>query len=175
MKHIIWIIIAATLLACASLRVETKFDPKADFKQYKTWCWLECDLIYQGPAYLYDSTLIDNIANAIAREMQAKGYVQGDENSDIMVDFHLIFKEDSTYFATVNMHDESLTFWTPYHEEFFHYINGSLIIDVVDREKSLIIWRSNAKRLLSYTEKLTNEEVSKGIKKAMREFPPENQ
>ncbi len=171
MRYLVFFILF--LPACMSLKVETQYDEKTNFSDYKTWCWLDCNKIYTGPDYLYDSSLIDNISNVIAAEMHSKGYIQGDENSDILVNFHLIFQEDSTYFRRVNMHDDELTFWAPYREEFFHFIDGSLLIDIADRKKGQLIWRSNARRLLSYNQTVPLDKIQLGIKKAMKDFPPE--
>lgn len=160
-------------VACAEVRVRTSYDPTVDFSQYKTWCWLNgCKPGYLGPDYLYDSASIENIANAIAVEMQKKGYIQGDENSDLMLDFHIILKEDSSMAAWV--HEEDLPFWDPYkeREKYYHFLRGSLIIDIADRERGQMIWRSNSERLMALTPQLSSEDVKNGVKRALKKLPP---
>ncbi len=164
---------AIVFAGCASLKVETLYDKKADFNAYKTWCWLECDLVYQGPKHLKDTVLLDNIANSIAVEMYEKGFEQTDGEADLLVDFHIIIKEDSAYFTHFGANGADFDFWAPYREDFFHFIEGSLVIDVIDKDKSQVIWRTNAKRLFSYGEEIDRGEVQKGIKKAMKDFPPQ--
>ncbi len=34
-----WILLAATLVACETLNVETDYDPSASFPAYKTFAW----------------------------------------------------------------------------------------------------------------------------------------
>lgn len=160
-------------IACAEVKVHTSYDPRIDFSEYKTWCWLNgCSPSYDGPHFLYDSSSIETIANAIANEMQEKGFIQGDEGSDLMLDFHIILKEDSSMAAWV--HEEDLPFWDAYKEqgEYYHFLRGSLIIDIIDRERGQVIWRSNAERLMALTPEMGEADIQNGIKKALKNFPP---
>lgn len=172
MRYLI-VICCLLAVACAEIKVRTSYDPTVDFSHYKTWCWLNgCSPTYNGPNFLYDSASIDVIANAIAHEMQEKGYIQVDESSDLMLDFHIVLKEDSSMAAWV--HEEDLPFWDPYKEQegYYHFLKGSLIIDIADRDKGRMIWRSNAKRLMALTPDITEKDIQRGVKKALKKFPP---
>lgn len=160
------------LVSCAQIKVKTIYDPKADYTSYRTWCWLEgCELPYEGPSYLYDSLTIETVGNSIALEMFEKGFTQGDENSDIFVDFHIVVKEDSAIFAMV--HEEDLPFWDTKEPEFYHFLRGSLIIHIGDRKTGKMIWRSDARRLMALRPDIKPKEIREGVKKAMKKFPPE--
>ena len=53
------------LTACA-VTVKTYQKPDQSFDDFETWCWLEgCEVTYQGPDYLYDKKVEDEIANAV--------------------------------------------------------------------------------------------------------------
>lgn len=160
-------------LACAEVKVRTSYDSRVDFEQYKTWCWLNgCSPSYDGPRFLYDSAAIETIANTIAVEMAEKGFKQVDEGSDLLLDFRIILKEDSSMAAWV--HEEDLPFWDPYNEpgNYYHFLRGSLIIDIADRQKGRMIWRSNAERLMALTPDLKQSDIKSGVKKALKKFPP---
>ncbi len=157
--------------SCAQIKVKTIYDPSADYMSYKTWCWLQgCELVYEGPNYLYDSSTIEAVGNAVALEMYEKGFTQGDENSDIFVDFHIVVKEDSAIFAMV--HEEDLPFWDTKEPEFYHFLRGSLIIHIGDRRTGKMIWRSDARRLMALRPDIQPHEIRKGVKKALKKFPP---
>ncbi|MBL6447785.1 DUF4136 domain-containing protein [Fulvivirga sp. 29W222] len=164
------------MLACAEVKVHTSYDHRVDFEQYKTWCWLnDCSPSYDGPHFLFDSAAIETIANTIAIEMANKGFKQVDDRPDLMLDFHIILKEDSSMAAWV--HEEDLPFWDPYNEgeNYYYFLRGSLIIDIADRSKGRMIWRSNAERLMALTPDLSQAEIRSGIKKALKKFPPKTE
>lgn len=162
------------LAGCAEIKVRSSYAPGTDFSQYKTWCWLKgCDLVYQGPGYVIDSAIIEDIANAIAVEMQEKGFVQVDDMSDILLDFHIIVKQDSAISARV--HEEDLPFWDLYENDYYHFLRGSLIIDIADRRKGQMIWRSNSRRVMSIYPDIKSSDIRKGVRKALKKFPPKNQ
>jgi len=157
-------------IACSPVKVRTQSDPKTDFSQYQTWCWLKgCELVYEGPSYLNDSATIEDIGNAIAVEMYNKGYQQVDDGADLLLDFHLVVKEDSAIFARV--HEEDLPFWTDYDEEYYHFLRGSLIIDIIDRSRSQVVWRSNAESYMALYPDIDKKMIDQGVKKALKKFP----
>ena len=171
MKHLFILIFLVVAAGCAQVKVRTSYDTKISFSEYKTWCWLKgCELVYEGPGYLNDSATIENIGNAIAVQMQEKGFTQVDDNADLIVDFHIVVTSDSAIFSRV--YEEDLPFWEPYEEEYYQFLRGTLIIDVADRKKSRMIWRSTAERLMALNPDLKKSDIDVGIKKALKDFPP---
>lgn len=157
--------------SCAHVKVKTSYDPSVDFTQYKSWCWLQgCELTYQGPNYLYDSATLETIGNLVAVEMYEKGFVQLDDNSDMIVDFHIIVKEDSAIFSMV--HEEDVPFLGPNTDDYYRFLRGTLVIDIRDGPSGRMIWRTQAERLMSMRPDLKNSDIRRGVKKAMRDFPP---
>lgn len=158
------------VISCAQVKVSTLSDPNIDFSQYQSWCWLKgCEIVYDGPNYLYDSSTIEAVANAVALEMYQKGYTQEDDSSDLLVDFHIVVKEDSAIFSMV--HEEDLPFWNNNEQEYYHFLRGSLVIHIGDRRTGKMIWRSDAKRLMALKPDIGGDEIRKGVKKALKKFP----
>ncbi len=167
-----FILVLALLASCAQVKVRTSYDREVDFSKYRTWCWLKgCDLVYQGPGHLYDSATIESIGNNIAVEMYEKGFIQSDDSSDLIVDFHIIVEEDSAVFSMV--HEEDIPFWDPYTDDYYRFLRGTLVIDIRDRISGRMIWRSQAERLMSLRPDIKESDIRKGIRKALRDFPPE--
>lgn len=161
---------------CAEIKVLTDYDRRVDFSQYKTWCWMNgCTPSYEGPSYMYDSATITTIANAIAVEMQNKGFIQGDENADLLLDFHIILKEDSSMSAWV--HEEDLPFRDPYNEpdDYYYFLRGSLIIHIADRRQGRMIWRGDARQLMALTPEISDADIERGVRKTLKKFPPEKE
>ena len=164
------IILSFLMVACAQVRVKTLIHPTTDFSKYQSWCWLQgCEVAYDGPGYLYDSATIEAVANAVALEMHEKGYTQEDENADLLVDFHIVLKEDSAIFSMV--HEEDLPFCNNNEQEFYHFLRGSLIIHIGDRESGQMIWRSDARRLMALRPDIDEGEIRNGVKKSLKKFP----
>ncbi|WP_420316263.1 DUF4136 domain-containing protein [Ekhidna sp.] len=162
-----------TLSACA-VTVKTYQKPSQSFDDFETWCWMEgCEVTYQGPDYLYDKKVVDEIANAVAYNMYKKGYQQGDDQSDLIVNFFMVIEEDSAevkefYDGTYQGEREWLTM---HHPEYQKFLKGSLVIDVIDRENSELVWRSNAVKYMEFNPIYDKKEIWSGVAKAMKKLP----
>ncbi|WP_425390574.1 DUF4136 domain-containing protein [Ekhidna sp.] len=173
MKKVIFLALVFTLTSCA-VTVKTYQKPNQSFTDFETWCWLEgCEVTYQGPDYLYDQKVVDEIANAIAFNMYEKGYQQGDDQSDLMVNFFMVIEEDSAevrelYDGTYQGEREWLTMLYPEYQKF---LKGSLVIDVIDRENSELVWRSNAVKYMELNPIYDKKEIWNGVAKAMKKLP----
>ena len=157
---------------CAEIKINTQQARDADFKNYKSWCWLNnCEPSYSGPEMLYDSTVLVHIADALARQMHSMGYVKSESDADILLDFHIILEEDSATIARVQ--EEDLPSWDPYEEPaaYYHFLRGSLIVDITDRRHGHMIWRGQAKKLMSANPQIDPVEIEAGVSKLMRKFP----
>ena len=169
-RHLLFIVLFLT--SCAGIKVKTQYNPAVDFTTYKTWCWLQgCEVTFEGPAHLYDSAAIEDISNYIAQEMYEKGFTQGDKNSDLLLDFHIVVKEDSALFARV--HEEDLPYWNDYQEDYYHFLRGTIIVDIVDRSKGEVIWQSSGERYMALFPDLDDKTIKQSVKKLLKKFPPE--
>ncbi len=172
MRYLLILLSSLTIISCADYKIKSSVDPDANFSDYKSWCWMnECNPSFEGPGYLYERSILENMVNAIAEEMYNKGYDQLDNESDLLVDFHVVVKQDSTLSAVV--HEEMLTMWEQYDETdlYYHYLVGTLIINIADRKKGQIIWQSITEKYLPTHPDMSHTEVKKGIKKALKDFP----
>lgn len=173
MKKVISLLSIFVFAACA-VNVKTYQKPGESFTDFQTWCWMEgCEVSYQGPDYLYDQKVVDEIANAVAFNMYQKGYIQGDDSSDLLVNFFLILEVDSAevgglYDITYDAEREWLTMLDPQYQKF---LKGSLIIDVIHRRNSEMIWRSNAIKYMEMNPFYDKKEIWSGVTKAMKKLP----
>ena len=172
-KIILWVLLG---FSC-SVQVKTIQRPNTSFDKYQSWCWLQgCEISYQGPSQYYSKETMEEIANSIAFNMYEKGYQQLDETADLLVNFTLILEEDSVQIDTdfpiggdFNEIDQS---WVlSFYPEYYRFLNGSLIIDVIDRRESELIWRSYARKYVEINAEVNKDEIWKGVAKAMKKFP----
>lgn len=169
-------LLAVVSFSC-SVQVKTIQRPEATFDTFQSWCWLQgCEVTYQGPSEFYNKEVIDEIANSIAFNMYQKGYQQLDESADLLLNFTLVIDRDSvqidTDFPVGGEFREIDQSWVlGFYPEYYHYLNGSLIIDIIDRKKSELIWRSYAKKYVEIGSEVDKDEIWKGVAKAMKKFP----
>lgn len=169
-------LLALICFSCA-VQVKTIERPDTTFDKYETWCWLEgCEITYQGPTQYYNQEVIDEISNAIAFNMYEKGYQQLDETAELLVNFTMILEEDSVQldrdFPVGGDFKEVDQSWVlSFYPEYYRYLNGSLVIDIIDRKKSELIWRSYARRYVEINAKVDKDEIWDGVAKAMKKFP----
>lgn len=158
------------LASCAHIQVSTLSDPDIDFTNYQSWCWLQrCEITYDGPDYLYDSNTIETVANAFAFEMHQKGYRQAGDSADLLVDFHIVVKQDSAVFSMI--HEEDLPFWNNSEQEYYHFLRGLLVIDISDRRTGRMVWRSDSRHQMALRPDIEDDDIRKGVKKALKKFP----
>jgi hypothetical protein len=103
-----------------------------------------CEFVYQGPEYYKDEKVITEISNAVAWNMHDKGYLQSDEQSDLVVNFYVIMEEDSIAAVSAyssNFADQWLSTLYP---EYDRFLKGNLVIDVIERKTSSLLWTSQA-------------------------------
>ncbi len=166
------ILILSIILTGCVASIKTYQETDQDFSSYTTWCWLQgCDVVYQGPEQYYDQQTLEEITNVIAQKMYEKGYVQSDDSSDLAVNYFLIVKEDSTSIS--DEYDDIIT--AAFYPQYEKFLKGSLIIDVIDRKKSEVIWRTSADKYLDTNPSYDPVMINKVISKAMRKFPERSQ
>lgn len=174
MKNICLFVLVFGIAACD--KIQTAYDKDIDFKQYKSFCWLEgCQFTYTGPNYLQDSILQENIKAAIITEMHAKGFRYDPDYPDLLVDFHITI-ENEKVITYHNREDEPyyyrMTFLTP---QEVMLTKGSVLIHMVDRSQSIVVWQS---QLLGYLENgpdISERNINRGIRRLLRDFPPDKE
>ncbi|MBX2962769.1 MAG: DUF4136 domain-containing protein [Cyclobacteriaceae bacterium] len=166
-----WIIlIASSLLACDSAR--TEYNTSIDFKVYKTFCWLEgCTFTFTGPAYLNDSIIQDRVRESIISSLQKIGLTYDDQNPDLLVDFHItVESERVVYYHGVQ--DDPSYFRTPFLQPAELNVNkGTILIHIIDRQRSEVIWQSYAEGYLSDPPDLSEKNIRRGISRLLKDFP----
>jgi len=168
------IFIGWLLISSCAVTVKTYQKPEQSFDDFHTWCWLQgCEVTYQGPDHLYDQKVVDEISNAIAYYMVEKGYTQGDDQSDLMVNFFMVLEVDSVEVG--GFYDEDFRgereWLTSLYPEYRRFLKGSLVIDVLDRKNSELIWRSTAVRYLEANPSYDKKQIWSGVEKAMKKLP----
>lgn len=173
MKNFSWIpVLLIFFISGCNVKVNSSFDQTQDFTKYKTFCWLNgCEFTYTGPKYLNDSLLREKIKNAIISELTKKGFTQDNDNPDLLIDFHISVENETSIIYHHN-DDDSYNFKPFPEQEVVNYLKGTIVIDMVDKLASRMVWRSEAIGYMDVHPDLSEKNIQKGIAITLKNFPP---
>lgn len=150
------------LMASCGKDAYSSLDKSADFREFKSYAWLPTQKdTTDGNVFDNEITYV-NLREAANKEMKARGYVMDTEDPDMLLMLRTDFQEESEvvrnyaysgfyypgYYANP---------WYPYYYggyyggfysqpfaydyDVYNYVRGTVIIDVIDRDKKQLIWR----------------------------------
>jgi hypothetical protein len=168
---------AALLTACAAPAptIRSQSDPGANLSAYQTFGFFDELPGQQAP---YQSFVDKHIKDAIAREMQARGY-RREVNGQLLVNYHRQRKDK----VKVTQTAEPMGYYG-YRSGFYgwggtavttnvqNYREGTLLIDVVDGAAKKLLWNSVA--VGRVTEKMLDNPqavIDDAVKQMFLEFP----
>jgi len=149
--------------------VQTDFDHKANFTQYKTYSWQEIK-----PA---DSLWDARIKDAVDAQLAAKGWTQVESGGDVAI---VGIKTTQTQRTLQTFYDglgggwrwrgfgglgESTTTEQDYKE-------GTLVVDLYDAKTKQLVWRGSAEDTVSDKAEKNEKNLDKAVAKMFKDFPP---
>jgi hypothetical protein len=150
MRHLHTLVLLGGLiaLACTTLRVSTDYDPSENFGEYRTYAWLPEEPTPTGSPRLDSPLLHERIRKAVDRALEAKGF-QRTETPDFLVKFDLTTQRRLDVSTYNNGFYRGYGYWVSIPQtEVREYEEGSLVIDVIDREEKKVVWRGIGQRRL---------------------------
>jgi Domain of unknown function (DUF4136) len=150
-------------------QVQTDFDHRADFSQYKTYSWEQIK-----PA---NSLWTSRIRNAVDNQLSAKGWTPAAQNADIAI---MAIETTQTQRTLDTFYDGFGGGWgwrgfggfgdstTTEHD----YKVGTLVVDVYDAKSKQLIWRGSLEDVLSEKAASNEKNLDKGVAKMFKAFPP---
>ena len=178
MKAFLALSISALILSsCSSIKVTTDYDRTVDFSAYKTYDFLE----------IAANTTINElnqrrIISAIENNLNSKGLTKSD-NPDLHINIYGIVEQKQDVSATTDYWGGYGRHWGYYGYgstwstttvNVYDYEVGTLIIDMVDNKKDILIWEGTGSKTLGST---TNPEqveanINEAVNKILEKFPP---
>ncbi|OWP83666.1 hypothetical protein BWK59_09325 [Flavobacterium davisii] len=158
------------LTACSSVYVNTDYDKRARFDQYKTFAYLKSgidkaeisDLDKKRILYALDETLTE------------KGFSKS-ENADILISFFTKEKERVDYY---NNWGWNMGWNNPWWGGFSYSmpvtsIEGTLIIDVIDAKTKELIWQGKGSGYLTEDVNKKDARIKEFVSKILEKYPPQ--
>ncbi|MEN8151623.1 MAG: DUF4136 domain-containing protein [Planctomycetota bacterium] len=175
MKNLILIPVLLVIVGgCSTIDVDTDYDREADFSGYRTFDWAPADMmkIHKGYSELTDR----RIRGAITEALAAEGIRRSPTNPGLLVAFHTGVQERTEY--------RDAGFGAgygrgPYHVglnrsrvEEHRYLEGTLMVDLVDAEKNELVWRGRATGVVGDYEHQESR-IREAVTKIFERYPPE--
>ena len=160
---------------CTQFAIETQRGTDADFARYRTFAWMR---IADAPPQDQDMGtrgLNDRVYSAIEGALQRKGYAPAEHDAaDLLLTFRIL-KQDG-------YDDEHVPYAAQWRRGAYvaamhatpdSWERGTLIVDVVDRNRNALVWRGAASaRLLPHTSYETSvERAQAAVAKIFEDFP----
>jgi len=168
LKMILPVILVIVMAGCASIKVSSDYDRKADFSKYKTFNFSkEVDKV----------TLNDlnrrRLKDAITKEMQSKGY-QVSESPDVLV--NAFVKGKTKYSATANTNYFGGMYYRGYgmsntYVDVNKSIEGTLFIDLIDVQQKTMIWEGVAEGLVNPRTETREDQINSVVGLIFKNYP----
>lgn len=140
--------------ACATgPKLYANQDPGADFAGYRTFAFAD-PLDTDRPQY--SSVLSGYLKAAARRELEARGYQYREADADLVVNFHVETKEKISSTSTPTGPTVGMGYgyygyrgmnygvWSGYETQVTQYTEGTLNVDIIDRERKRLVWEGIA-------------------------------
>lgn len=158
------------LTSCSSVSVAVDYDREVNFDNYKTYAF------YKAGIDEVEISDLDKrrILRAIDRELSAKGMVKS-ENPDVLVN---IFTEAE---ENINIYQNNFGWgwgpgwgwgWGMPMTNVSRNVEGSLFIDLIDKNKNQLVWQGLGKGILSIDMDQKEERINEIVMKIMAKYPP---
>jgi Domain of unknown function (DUF4136) len=160
----IYVLFFVTLLGSAfAQKVETDFDHKANFSQYKTYSWEEI----KPSNSLWDA----RIKSAVDAQLAAKGWTQVASGGDVCV---VAIKTSQTQRTLQTFYDGMGGGFGDATTTEQDYKVGTLVIDLYDAKSKQLLWRGSAQDTVSDKATQNEKTLDKGVAKMFKKFPPDS-
>jgi hypothetical protein len=124
-------------------------------------------------ARMENSLFAKRLKRSVNRQLEAKGFTLDTEDPDFVIVYHTGVQDK------VNITNWGYTYgpyWGPWGEsiDVHQYTEGTLVLDFIDVDTNLLVWRGTAQKALTGNPKpeRVEREIDEVVDKLLRNFPP---
>ena len=167
-RNSVFMLAMAALGSCSEhIAVRTDSDKSVDITTYNSFQWLSKEAIEDRNNPLYYNELNDKrIREAVIGQLVSKGYQQNSEGAKLTVHYHIII-EDKTQIRN----DTYSPYWIKDERDVYAYREGTLIVDLMDGQNQMLLWRGWAVSALSGQDQLTEELIQQSVVRIFEKLP----
>ena len=165
-----------------SIKVQSDFNPEADFAKLHTFAWLPLGPSKTGDPRADSRILAGRVRRAAISDLKGKGYreVAATAEPDFYVAYQAAVGQKMSVRSTPTYYGYR-GWWGPpmpmgAQTTVHQYELGTLIIDIVDRERDDLIWRGSGQAKLRKNDSRSSaerdEDMTAAVKAILKAFPP---
>lgn len=164
------------LFSCSSMHVMVDYDKDTSFENYKTFTFVKPKHRPQARKGIEQKPLF---GKAVLREIQSilesKGFEKAEsiETADLLVHFYAMVQHRRDYVPPSYHVGRWGRVWRTRPGHIVHYKEGTLVIDIVDREKKDLVWQGVGKGILDRHDPAAN--LVEASEEVLKEFPPSSE
>lgn len=168
------IVLVFMLLSCSSVRVMVYYDETISFSDYDTFRFVSPRRQQSNrPGAVTNPLVTTEVMREIRPIMESKGFIEAtsEETADLLVVFYASIQNRSDYIPPTY----TVGRWgrvrrtSPGHV--VQYKEGTLIIDIVDRQKREMVWQGIGRGVLNRNN--PGENLVECVEEILEEFPPQ--
>lgn len=163
-------------VSCSQILVTHDYDRDMNFTGFKTYGWHAIERSIE-----MNDLVINRVKEAVASELQLKGFRQVQENPDLLVNIHIVTRQK------ISINDWGYPtggYWRRgYGYDFGYgyggvssrtYEEGTLMIDMIDAAGNNLVWRGTATDIIdpSLSPEQRTLEINEAVAMILLEFPP---
>ena len=185
------------LAACAPMTVRSDYDELASFSELRTYRWIEREYDageFSGNPAVNNPILDRRVRAAVDAELGRRGFIRvSSDPADFWIAYHMVAEQRTAtrYYTSYGsygsfghhgfnrrFHGGGFGYYDPaFHTTIYEreWLEGTLVLDVVDGRRNELIWRGWARQDLQRDpdpERLQIY-VTEAVRKILEEFPPE--
>jgi len=152
--------------------VAADIDPHADFSSYQTYAWDPDHTDSTGDPRMDDTDFDSWVRSFVADGLVARGLRETQESSaDLLIHYHASVHQR---FDVYTVDSERGYEYHGEEEQLFDYEEGTLVLCMVDRSTSRVVWRgyvhTNVEGVMDDPE-LIEERLTEAVHKVLERFP----
>ncbi|MFC1502175.1 DUF4136 domain-containing protein [bacterium] len=177
MKRIMWFlstILLIVVISCSSVRVHVNYDESADFLDYHSFFFVKSKPSAQvrrgrSQPLVFSKSILNEIQNTLESKGFAKASVK--EKADLLVIFYTQIHNRTNVVQPTYRVGRWGGVWRTRPGRVVRYKEGTLVIDIVDREKQELIWQGVGNGVLDRVNPTRN--LAEAAAEILKKFPPE--
>jgi hypothetical protein len=174
MKKVAFIPVLFFLVSsCSSIRVNSDYDKKVDFSNYKSFAFLKSGIDKMQISDLDKK----RIMHSIEEVMTTKGFTKS-ESPDLLINIFTKEREQ----VDVNQFNAGWGYgwgygWNPYlwggQSSVNRYTEGTLYIDLIDAKKKELIWQGEGEGTITKDTNKKEALIKEFVTKILEQYPPQ--
>jgi hypothetical protein len=155
------------------MRVLIDYDKDISFENYKTFSFVKPKHKPQGRKGIWKNPLFGKeVLREIQHILESKGFEKAEskETADLLIHFYTMVQHRRDYVPPSYRVSRWGRVWRARPGHVVHYKEGTLVIDIVDREKKDLVWQGIGKGILDRHNPAAN--LVEATEEVLKEFPP---